>query len=195
MSIEERRKDVNCLKEAIKYGDINSAVKDGNKDAVRHFLKTGSQAYTKSDIGDNNTPLHVAAYNKNFDMFKFLYESIPEDKRLEAINIPNKNGLTPLLEVALMPQFTNDEMLENMPKLASYIIYHGGDTSKQGFVNGQTEYKGKIRYLDFLQTLELQLDDYNKNSREYQTINKCIQQYNQLNCQKLSYFQANQLSS
>ena len=178
MPEEQLKSRIDYFRASKKYDDLNSAVSAGDKSAVESFLFAGKEADKSRDGGDFNTPLHVAAYKKDFEMFELLYKSLPRERRLKTINTPNKNGVTPLLEASLMPEFVDDKMLENMPKLMKYIVSHGGDCNAKGFINGQVEYRGKIQYCNALETLNLQLDEYDKNSKEFAVLQKCVSQVN-----------------
>lgn len=160
-----------CVRQ--KYDDINSAVKAGDVGVVRAFLKQGAQPDKPRENGDFNTPLHVAAFCKNFEVFKILFENLPPERKIKALNHPNRNGLTPLHEACILPEKMSPQMIAEMPKLITFMLYHGANSEMPAFVNGQCEYLGKIQYCTPLQTLLLQENDYAQGTLEKKTLQKC----------------------
>ena len=155
------------------FDDMNSAVKLGKIETIKKFLERGDRADEARTGGDNNTPIHVAAFEKFPDKLQLLYESLPEKDRLAAINKPNLNGVTSLHEACLISKEATPEAIENMPKTIEYLLKNGADTTKKAFVNGQKEYHGKILCCTPLVALKEQMLDYPKDSMEYKTLNQC----------------------
>ena len=93
---------------------INEAARDGNIEAVKQHLDTGTDVNAKGELGE--TPLHFSAQNGHKEIVEML---IAKDAD---VNAKEENGETPL-----------DEAIKRKrhPELADLLRKHGGKTGEE----------------------------------------------------------------
>lgn len=79
---------------------LKAILRDGTASQLRNMLASGARAdFPYPEMG-NNTPVHLAAFNKVPDKLQLLLNSLRKDsERLKtALEATNDNGVTPLFE-------------------------------------------------------------------------------------------------
>jgi len=133
-------------KEKMKYAIINGT----NEDVEKALKKVRADEILETET--NNSALHMAAYNGEPEKLAILLKSLKQEKVI-AVNTPNKNGFTPLMD-ALYPVQTMDSYakehtpeetkireqwykrrFENLPKTVKVLLDNGANPSPQNRAN------------------------------------------------------------
>jgi len=79
---------------------LKAILRDGTASQLRDILASGAKADLPYPEMGNNTPIHLAAFNKVPDKLQLLLNSLRKDpERLKtALEATNDNGVTPLFE-------------------------------------------------------------------------------------------------
>lgn len=130
-------------------------------------------------LGDN-TLIHIAAYNKQLFHLKILIDSLSPAQRRNALNKPNRQGMTPLHECCSIEpsgmEYKNDNPTATeldieeaqkrferqcalMPTIMDYLIEQGADSF---FEKGTIQDKKSVNIIDFLNSVTSRMINENK---------------------------------
>ena len=163
------------LKQQLNQEKLKEVLYTGTLRQLKSILTQGAMPdFPYPELADN-TPIHLAAYNKWPDKLQILLDSLRKDpKRLKkALEAKNNNGITPLFEAAFVgrPPYDFAETktsekdfldfqeafrirMENMPKTIQVLLNTGAniDNLKKGYPYGE-----KARGFTAIEWLEEQL--------------------------------------
>ena len=118
-------------------GDLLYNAKIGNVERIENGLETGAPIEKKDHAG--NTPLMIAAFNKQYDALEYLC------KKGANVNAQNNNGATALILAAYYNHIDAAKML---------IKYNADKTIKDKYGNTALDYAEKFEYTPMVSLLK-----------------------------------------